>query len=238
MNKKNIKGYFITGTDTGVGKTLIASALLILLKQKGFKTLALKPIATGCLATIKGLRNTDACLLKKHMTEKLLYKQVNPIAFYEPIAPHIAAQNERQELTVNSIVEVCRDTLNKSADFLIIEGVGGWLVPLNFHETTADLVVAFGYPVILVIGMRIGCINHTLLTIESMEKKQIKIAGWIANTIQPKIPYLTDTIKTLKQYIPAPLLGVVPYLEFVDPSITASYLELDYHNEILTNVKP
>lgn len=223
--EQNPKGYFITGTDTGVGKTLIASALLILLK-KNFKTLALKPIATGCFMTPEGLRNNDANLLQNYMTENLTYTEINPFAFYEPIAPHIAAKIENQTLSIKAVMDACKDTLKKPADFLIVEGIGGWLVPLNANETTADLAKAFGYPVILVVGMRVGCLNHTLLSIESLQKKSVTLAGWIANSMQPEMPYLTEHIEVLKQSIPGPLLGIVPHLTQVDPDLVASYLAL------------
>lgn len=226
--EQNPKGYFITGTDTGVGKTLIASALLILLKQKDFKTLALKPIATGCLMTPEGLRNNDTDLLQHYMTEQATYAKINPFAFHEPIAPHIAAKIENQTLSVKAIMDACKNTLKNPADFFVIEGIGGWLVPLNPYETTADLAKALGYPIILVVGMRVGCLNHTLLTIESIQKKSVTLAGWVANSMQPEMPYLPDHIEALKQFIPAPLLGVVPYLENIEPRLAVSYLSLSY----------
>lgn len=230
--KENIKGFFVTGTDTDIGKTLIASALLILLKQKYFKTVALKPIASGCIMTSKGLRSPDAYLLQKYMTEKLAYSEINPFAFLEPISPHIAAKIADQVLSVKIIMDACQDILKKQIDYLVIEGIGGWLVPLNAHETTADLAKAFGYPIILVVGMRVGCLNHTLLTIESMRKKSITLAGWVANSMQSEMPYLTDHIETLQRSIPAPLLGIVPYLTHVEPfnpSLAVPYLKQMYH---------
>lgn len=222
--KTKSQGFFITGTDTGVGKTLIASALLSLLKAKGLKTLALKPIATGCIMTPQGLRNNDACLLQKYVTQKLSHLEVNPFAFYEPIAPHIAAKIVNQTLSVKAIMNTCRDTTKKTADFLVVEGIGGWQVPLNAEETIADLAIAFGYPVILVVSMRVGCLNHALLTIKSMQKNAIKLIGWVANSMQPEMPYLNEHIEALQQSIPAPLLGVVPYLENIAPCSVARLL--------------
>ncbi len=224
--KKNMQGFFIAGTDTGVGKTLITTTLLVLLKKHFFKTIALKPIASGCITTSTGLGNNDAYLLQKYMSEKLTYAEINPFAFLEPIAPHIAAKIAKQPLSVKIIMDACQNILKKPADYLFIEGIGGWLVPLNSHETTADLAKAFGYPIILVVGMRVGCLNHTLLTIESMQKKSINIAGWIANSMQPEMPYLNKHIKALKKFIPAPLLGIIPYLENIEPYLVAPYIDL------------
>lgn len=216
--KQKLKGFFIAGTDTGVGKTLIASALLVLLKQKKFKTIVLKPIATGSAITPQGLRNNDACLLQEYITEKLTYTDINPFAFYEPIAPHIAANIENQTLSVKIIMDTCKKVLDKPADFVVIEGIGGWRVPLNANETTADLAKALGYPVILVVGMRVGCLNHALLTIENMQKHAVTLAGWVANSMQPEMPYLDQHINALKELIPAPLLGIVPYKVPIDVS--------------------
>jgi len=208
---KIAKGYFITGTDTGVGKTLVAKTLLIVLAKAGYKTIGLKPVASGSSNTKWGLRNHDACALKKCATEKLPYEQINPYAFQEPIAPHIAAINTGIKLTVKKIIFAAKPALTMSADYIIIEGAGGWLTPLNQSETIADLAQAFNYPIILIVGIRLGCINHALLTLKCMENSGIKLQGWIANIIENKMRYAMDNIRTIEKCTKTQLLTVIPY---------------------------
>lgn len=224
MNK-NQSGFFIAGTDTGVGKTLISSALLLFLKKRGFKTAAIKPISSGCTKTSQGMRNTDAKILQSCATEKFSYSQVNPFAFFEPTAPHIAAQKINQMLTVTNILAHSRDILNSSADYKIVEGVGGWLVPLNAKETMADLAIAIGFPVVLVVGLRLGCLNHALLSLTTIQSTPLLLAGWVANTITPNMLFINENIQTLKDAIPAPLLGIIPYQKFIHPLKAANFLE-------------
>lgn len=197
------KGYFITGTDTGVGKTYVTVSLLNMLRQQGFKTAALKPIATG--------DSEDANQLQQAASIALPYSTINPIAFVPAIAPHIAAAHANQALSVKNILQLCQPALASNVDYLLVEGIGGWKVPLNTQETLADFAIALGFPVILVVGMRLGCLNHAILTWENMLSANTNIAGWIANCIEPDMPYLQDNIETLKQYIKNPLLGIVPH---------------------------
>ncbi len=164
------KGFFILGTDTGVGKTLVATSLLSGLKTKGFSTIGLKPIASGAKSTVEGLRNDDALCLQKTASICLPYEQVNPFCFAEPIAPHIAAAQINCRLTVSDVMEACQFSLNYPADYHIIEGAGGVCVPLNKNELLIDLVLAMNFPVILVVGLRLGCLNQALLSLNCLQQ--------------------------------------------------------------------
>jgi dethiobiotin synthetase len=215
------KTFFIAGTDTDVGKTLIAAGLLIAARTNGLTTAALKPLAAGCEKTDVGLRNADALLLRSVITQPLTYEQVNPIALEAAIAPHIAAQQEKRILSADRIAGFCRGSLNQ-ADFTLIEGAGGWRVPLNPQETLADVVKILRVPVILVVGVRLGCINHALLTLEAIRNDGLQVAGWIANCIDADMLVLEENIASLAARIPAPCIGVVPWLDEVVPDAVAS----------------
>lgn len=216
------KVFFVAGTDTGVGKTLISAGLLIAAKNRGLTTIALKPVAAGCEKTAEGLRNDDALLLQSVITEDLSYEQINPVALELAIAPHIAAQQARRTLSVDRLAGFCRGVLN-TADFTIVEGAGGWRVPLNSAETMADLARVLQLPVILVVGIRLGCINHALLTIEAIARDGLPLVGWVANCIDPSMQVRDENISTLKQLIPAPCLGCIPYLTEVAPERAAVF---------------
>lgn len=203
------QGYFITGTDTNVGKTFFAVRLLNQLRAQGYTTAAIKPIASGCEQTAAGLQNQDALLLQQAATLDFPYHAVNPYAFFEPIAPHIGAQNNNQQLSIKQLIEVSAPILNSDADYIVVEGAGGWLVPLNETETMADFAKALNFSVILVIGIRLGCLNHTLLTWQSMQTSGIKIAGWVANKIDPNMKYIEDNISTLTQYLQIPPMQII-----------------------------
>ncbi|MCW8886260.1 MAG: dethiobiotin synthase, partial [Motiliproteus sp.] len=177
------KSYFVTGTDTDAGKTLVAAALLEAAKQQGARTIGLKPIAAGAIETEQGRCNDDALLLQEYSTEKLPYQQVNPVLFEEAIAPHIAADREGKRITAERLVGFCRGVMMQPKDLLIIEGAGGWRVPLNSHENLSELPKALQTPVILVVGMRLGCLNHALLTAEAIAADGLPLAGWVANAV-------------------------------------------------------
>lgn len=218
--------FFIAGTDTDVGKTLVAAGLLVAAKARGLTTSALKPVAAGCDATELGLRNADALLLQSVITEQLSYEQVNPIALAAAIAPHIAALQEKRSLSVSRLVGLCRGVLH-SAQFTLVEGAGGWRVPLNPRKTLADIVRELNLPVILVVGVRLGCINHALLTVEAIQRDGLQVAGWVANCIAPDMPAQQENIQALQERIAAPCLGVVPWLNDASPASAATYLQLD-----------
>jgi dethiobiotin synthetase len=219
--------FFIAGTDTDAGKTLVASAFLSKAKQAGKKTVGLKPVAAGCEETAEGLRNDDALKLIAQSTEELDYEQVNPITLLEPIAPHIAAQRLRKPLSSERIVGLLRGVLMiNRADFTLIEGAGGYRVPLNPRETMADVVKELKTPVILVVGMKLGCLNHALLTVEAIERDGIPLAGWVANRIDEDMEAYDENMQTLHAMIHAPCLGEVPYLENASAEAAAEFLTL------------
>jgi len=164
------QAYFITGTDTDVGKTTVAAGLLHAARQAGMSTAAGKPVASGCEVTPKGLRNADALALLAECSVPLEYAQVNPLAFEPAIAPHLAAREAGVALTVQSLLVPMRDVLALKADFTLIEGAGGWRVPLADQDNLSDLAMALGLPVILVVGVRLGCISHALLTAEAIAR--------------------------------------------------------------------
>lgn len=220
------KTFFIAGTDTDVGKTLVAAGLLVAAKNQGLTTAALKPLAAGSQKTEAGLRNSDALLLQSVITQPLVYEQINPIAMEAAIAPHIAAQQEKRVLSADRIAGFCRGSLNQ-ADFTLVEGAGGWRVPLNPQETLADVAKILRLPVILVVGMRLGCISHALLTAEAIRNDGLQLAGWVANCIDADMPVLHENIHSLAMRIPAPCLGVVPWLGDATPASVAALLDPD-----------
>jgi dethiobiotin synthetase len=216
--------FFVTGTDTNVGKTLVAAGLLVAAKNKGLTTAALKPVAAGCEKTEEGLRNSDALLLQSVITQSLSYDQINPYALEAAIAPHIAAQQEKRSLSVDRLSGFCRGVLS-SADFTLLEGAGGWRVPINPRETLADLAKNLQLPVIIVVGIRLGCINHALLTFEAIVRDGIPVVGWVANCVDADMPVLQENIDSLRTRLPVPCLGVVPFLADASPDMVASYFD-------------
>jgi dethiobiotin synthetase len=219
------KAFFIAGTDTNVGKTLIAAGLLVSAKHKGLTTAALKPVAAGCEKTGAGLRNSDVLLLQSVITQHLHYDQINPYALEAAIAPHIAAQQEKRSLSVDRLSGFCRAVLS-SANFTLVEGAGGWRVPLNARETLADLAKNLELPVILVVGVRLGCINHALLTFETIVRDGVAVAGWVANCVDADMPALQENIESLRTRLPVPCLAVVPFLADTSPEKVASYFDV------------
>ena len=220
------KWLFITGTDTDVGKTAIATGLLSAANVAGLRTAAIKPIAAGCVDTGTGLENNDALQLQAIASHKLPYQQVNPIALEAAIAPHIAAQESGKTLSASRLVGFCRGLTLLPLDLIVIEGAGGWRVPLNDRETLADVAREMNCPVILVVGMRLGCLNHALLTAEAIRADGLLIAGWVANIIDPDMPRLEENIATLKRLFNEPCLGTVPRLQNLTPEQVGSYLRL------------
>ena len=218
------KTWFVTGTDTEIGKTAISCALLKAAGQRGLRTAAVKPVAAGCDASG---HNEDALQLLAAMSEPLDYQQVNPVALDAAIAPHIAAAQEGRNLQASRLAGLCRGVMSTAADFVLIEGAGGWRVPINPGETLADLAVALQVEVILVVGMRLGCINHALLSAEAIRRDGLKLAGWVANQPGERMTCHEENMDTLRRLLPAPLLGSVPRLLPFDPVVAANYIDLD-----------
>lgn len=201
---------FVTGTDTGVGKTRIATALCTAFVAAGRRVAAMKPVASGCEETPQGLRNEDAVALHGAMNVRASYADVNPYAFAPAVAPHIAA-TEAGRMIDFELLDRCYERLALQSDVTIVEGAGGWLVPLDAGRTFADLAVRWQLDVILVVGMRLGCLNHALLTVESVQRRGLRLAGWIANGIDPAYERHEQNHETLCAAIAAPCLGALPY---------------------------
>ncbi|WP_257294946.1 dethiobiotin synthase [Endozoicomonas sp. YOMI1] len=218
--------YFVTGTDTGAGKTVVTCGLLEAARLKGLTTLALKPVSAGCQQTENGLRNDDALALMEAMTLSLPYEQVNPLALAPAIAPHIAAQEAGVRMTLDRLVGYSRGALMRKNDLALIEGAGGWRVPLNSREMISGLAKALNTPVILVVGMKLGCISHALLTVEAILRDGVRLAGWVANQMNPDMSRYDENLETLKSMIHVPCLGVVPFLEDTSASQIAGYLDI------------
>lgn len=218
--------YFVTGTDTEVGKTLVSCGLLAVARARGLETVALKPVAAGCEATAEGLRNEDAVALRANMTRSLSYEQVNPVALPEPLSPHIAAERAGRRLSVSRLAGYCRGALQPAPGFGLVEGAGGWRVPISDRETLADLARELQLPVILVVGLRLGCLNHAVLTAEAILRDGLTLAGWVGNCVVPEQAARAENLATLQRLLPAPCLGVVPHLQQPDASQAAQFLQL------------
>ena len=221
------QAYFIAGTDTDVGKTTIAAGLLHAARVQGLSTLGAKPVASGCTMTAKGLRNSDAQALIDESSIKLDYQQVNPFAFEPAIAPHVAAREAGVALEVAALARAMRHVLDQGADFTLVEGAGGWRVPLSDQANLSDLAIALKLPVILVVGVRLGCINHALLSAEAIARDGLQLAGWVANVIEPKTARLEENLASLAERLPAPCLGRVPKLKQASADAVAEHLQLD-----------
>ena len=209
------KGFFITGTDTGIGKTTATLALMNAFQQHGLTVAGMKPIASGCQQTPEGLRNEDALLLQQHASIQLPYEVINPYAFEPPIAPHIAAAQADITISIEHIVN-CYNEIASQTDMVLVEGVGGWLVPISTAQTLAHLAQALSLPVINVVGIRLGCLNHALLTHESILSHQCAAAGWIANQPDIKTECKIEIVNILQERLKANYLGDIPYLDNVN----------------------
>ncbi|HEX4895971.1 MAG TPA: dethiobiotin synthase [Solimonas sp.] len=202
------RSLFITGTDTGVGKTLASTALLRWARAQGLAAAGFKPVAAGCERVDGAWRNDDALRLQAESTGAPPYEQVNPCALPDAVAPHLAAQSAGTRIDIAAL-DAAHARLSASVQLLVIEGAGGWRVPLDEHGDFADWVTARGWPVVLVVGLRLGCLNHALLSAESIARGA-PLAGWIANVLPPEQPRWQDNLETLRRRLPAPLLGCIP----------------------------
>lgn len=221
-----LKRYFVTGTDTEIGKTTIACGLLCAARRTGITTAAAKPVAAGCERTADGLRNEDALALQAQCSPALAYELINPVTLEAAIAPHIAASEEGADLTVELLAGGCLQVFDRNAEFTLVEGAGGWRVPLNSQQTLADLARDLRLPVIMVVGMRLGCINHAILTAEAIAADGLQLAGWVANQVDPDMSRPQENLATLKQVIKAPYLGFVPWLENASADLVADRLDI------------
>ncbi|MBE0438476.1 MAG: dethiobiotin synthase [Gammaproteobacteria bacterium] len=201
---------FVTGTDTDAGKTVVSVALIDLLKQQGLRVAGMKPIASGCELTEVGLRNDDAMQLAQHANVHLPYDMINPYAFQPAIAPHIAAEQVNVAIDLD-VIKHNFEQIQQQADAVVVEGAGGWLVPINQQHTIADIASTLNLPVILVVAIRLGCINHALLSVNAIAQSGSRLVGWVANSVTASNEQ-DEIIATLKQRIEAPCLGIVPTL--------------------------
>ena len=208
-----MKDVFVTGTDTGVGKTVIACALVRGLRAAGSLVAVMKPVAAGAERTAAGLRNLDAILLMRAAASTAAYADVNPYCFEPPISPHIAADETKISIDPRKIKEKYMQ-LSLGADFGVIEGAGGWLAPLGPTVSMADLAQALGLPALLVVGVRLGCLNHAHLTRAAIEARGVPFAGWVASVLEPDMARLTENLATLEELLGGPPLVVVPHLRY------------------------
>lgn len=220
------QAFFVTGTDTDAGKTTVAAGLLHAARRAGLSTAAGKPVASGCVMSAQGLRNSDALALWAQCSLPLRYDEVNPYAFEPAIAPHLAAREAGVVLSMEALLVPMRRLLEHGADFTLIEGAGGWRVPLSGKATLSELPVALGVPVILVVGVRLGCINHAVLSAEAIARDGLELAGWVANIVDGDTARLEDNLATLHERLAAPCLGVVPRLANADAAAVAGHLSL------------
>lgn len=204
------RGFFITGTDTGIGKTWVTLSLMHLLQEAGLSVIGMKPVATGGMKGESGLINEDAALLQAHSSVDVAYSRINPWVFEPPVSPHIAADLVGSELKLDQIVAACHD-LSAEADCILVEGVGGWEVPLNHRHSVADWAVHLGFPVIMVVGLKLGCINQGVLTGRAIARTTVPCLGWIANQIDRDMLYPEHNLETLKLLLEQPLLASLPY---------------------------
>lgn len=209
------QSYFVIGTDTNVGKTYVASALVRHFAAKGYSTIGMKPIASGCMRNGNGgLLNDDVSALATASNVPASLDLINPYHFEPAIAPHIAAA-QVEKIVDPEVIKLAYQQLKALADVVIVEGAGGFLVPLNNQETLADLAVLLNIPVILVVGMRLGCINHALLTVEAIKSRGLTLAGWVANRVDAEMPVFEENLVSLQQRIAAPCISVVGWQEEV-----------------------
>ena len=216
--------WFITGTDTEIGKTLVASAMLHALGAVGVKAAGMKPIAAGAVLRNGVLRNEDADQLAQAAGVALSPALATPYLLRTAAAPHVAARLEDIEIDARH-VQQCFNHIVARAEAVVVEGVGGFRVPLSAGVDTADLAQQLGLPMILVVGLRLGCLNHALLTAEAIAARGLTLAGWVCNVVDPNMPHAQASVDALVKRLPAPLLGAVPRLPLPEAAYAAPYID-------------
>jgi dethiobiotin synthetase len=211
------RAYFLAGTDTEVGKTLIAAALLRAAAAEGLRALGMKPVAAG------GAEDVDALVAASSVAAPR--EAVNPYLLREPLSPHLAAKHDGVAIDLEVIAR-CFNELRGRADFLVVEGAGGFRVPLSDTQDGADLAARLGLPVILVVGLRLGCLNHALLTAEAIRARGLRLAGWVANQVDAQMACVEENVEMLRARLAAPLLGCVPHQARPDAARVAELLRL------------
>jgi dethiobiotin synthetase len=211
------KGVFITGTDTGIGKTWFTVALMEALKKQGHLVSGMKPIASGASLNDGSLRNEDANMIMRHSSQDLDYDLINPVVFELPVAPHIAAGLNKKTIDVDKIVE-CYKQITMDCERIVVEGVGGWRVPVSPEVSTVDLVRRLNLPVIIVVGIKLGCINHALLSAEAIMADGMRLCGWVSNRLDKTCLKSEEVIETLKNTMNCPHIADLPYMDIIEPS--------------------
>lgn len=218
-----MRGVFVTGTDTGIGKTLVSCGLLRGFAAASLRSVGMKPVASGAIHTLEGLRNDDALAIQRSASVPLPYEWVNPYAFEPPIAPHIAAAEAGVQIELSVLLDTYRRVCERG-DAVVVEGVGGWQVPLAERLSLPELALALALPVVMVVGMRLGCLNHAFLTARAIRADGLRLAGWIANQVESEFPRADENLATLREGLPAPLLGTVPYMAVPENGLVDKYL--------------
>lgn len=220
-----MKGFFVTGTDTGVGKTLVACALLRVLAAEGLRVVGMKPVAAGGDRADGRVMNADVVALRAASNVEAPLELVNPYAFEQPIAPHIAAQLAGVTIDVRRVKKTYT-ALADLADSVVAEGAGGFAVPLSARADTADLAALIGLPVVIVVGMRLGCLNHALLTAAAVRAAGLRIAGWVANHIDREMLHADENVAALRDRLDARLIARVPYSDAPDAGTVAALVNV------------
>ena len=207
-----LNGFFVTGIDTEVGKTLVSGALILKLREQGMIAIGFKPVVAGTYLDSEGLtQNEDIETLRLASNLDSLKLSLCPYVLDQPAAPHLVAMHQGLKLEMGVIAEAFQE-VQKHADYVVVEGAGGLLIPLNENEDLSDFAQAIDLPVILVVGMQLGCINHALLTYEALKARNLNIAGWVANSLSTEMPLLQENLQTLQVRMDAPFLGLIPTL--------------------------
>ena len=216
---------YVTGTDTGIGKTLASCALLHALRGHGLRAAGMKPVASGCERIDDEWRNADALALQRAGEPGIAYRDINPFALEHPLAPELAARDAGIEVSLLPIL-AAHARVADHADALIVEGVGGWAAPLSASLMQVDVVRALRLPVLLVVGLRLGCLNHALLSARAITADGVHLAGWIGSQVDPAMERVEDNIEMLRQRMPASCWGVLPHVPDADPAQLASLLRI------------
>ncbi|TXI23555.1 MAG: dethiobiotin synthase [Nitrosomonas sp.] len=215
-------GFFVTGTDTNVGKTLVSCSLIHAFAKTRRSVVGMKPIAAGC----ENGRWLDVDQLSAASTRQFDRAMINSYHLLAPVAPQIAANYEAVDIDI-AVIQQAFHIVQKAVDIVIVEGVGGFVVPLTSQTDTSDLAVALNLPVVMVVGLRLGCLNHALLTAEAIRARRLPLVGWVANTIDPRMDDIAENIEVLRRRLVSPLIGILPYNPHIDASVSANLLDIN-----------